>query len=169
MTYPRSELAHKHDVLFSFVPWVGPADHSRLALPFEGRHVTVYVGIDRIGKIVPFEKEVFKAFDPANKYLGPFPSIETAALGLWRAFLFAAEETARIKAGHAPTPIFERKLPVYAGAARIGTVDVFSDGSAATRDGAGKPLGLFPSAELAVKICHAKHNGEAGISSNSLN
>jgi hypothetical protein len=154
---------------FSYVPGVGPADPFRSTLPFEGRPVTVYVGLDRIGKVLPFAKEVFKAFDPANKPLGPYPSMESAALGLWRAFLFAAEETARIKAGHAPTPIFERKLPVYAGAARIGTVDVFSDGSAATRDGAGKPLGLFPSAELAVKICHAKHNGEAGISSNSVN
>jgi hypothetical protein len=63
----------------------------------------------------------------------------------------------------------DRKVTVYAGDALIGTVDVWSDGSAAAFDGAGKVLGLLPSVEVAVKVCRAEHNDKAGLSSSSLN
>jgi hypothetical protein len=154
---------------FSYVPGVGPADPFRSTLPFEGRQVTVYVGLDRIGKVLPLEKEVFKTVDPANEPLGPYPSMESAALGLRRAFLFAAEEAAQINAGHAPTPTFVRKLTVYVGGAPIGTVNVWSDGSATAFDDAGKFLGIFPSAERAKKACQGERNERPGFSSNSVN
>jgi hypothetical protein len=154
---------------FSFVPSVGPADPFRLTLPFKGRRVTVYVGLDRIGKLLPMAEECFQAFDPANTPLGPYPDVETAALGLWRAFLFAAEEVARIRAGFPPTPTLEQRLPVHAGTLLIGRVDVWSDGLATAFDGTRKIPRDFPSAELAVKIIQAEHNGKAGLSSNSLN
>jgi hypothetical protein len=154
---------------FSFVPSVGPANPFRLNLPFGGRRVTIYHGIDRLGHVDAMAEGCFRTFDPANKSLGPYPDMESAALGLWRAFLFAAEEVARIKAGYAPTPTFDRKEKVYAGGVLTGAVDVWNDGSAHAFDRAGKFLGNFPSFDLAVKWCHGEHSGEAGLSSKSLN
>jgi hypothetical protein len=154
---------------FSFVPSVCPPNRFRLDLTFGGRRATVYRGIDRLGHVDVIAEDCFRAFDPADKPLGPYPDIETAALGLWRAFEFAAEEAARIKVGHAPTPTFDRKETVYAGGVLIGTVSVYSDGTALAFNGAGKLLGLLPSADLAKKICQGERNGEAGISSSSVN
>jgi hypothetical protein len=154
---------------FSFVPSVCPPNRFRLDLPFGGRRVTIYRGLDRLGHVDVIAEECFRAFDPADKPLGPYSDIEAAALGLWRAFEFAAEEAARIKAGHPPTPTFDRKEPVYAGGVLIGTVSVFSDGTALAFDGAGKFLDLLPSVDLAKKICEGKHNDRPGFSSSSVN
>jgi hypothetical protein len=154
---------------FSFVPSIGSANRLRLDLPFCGRRVTIYSGVTRLGHVEPIAEECFRAFDSGNKHIGPYADIGSAALGLWRIFLMAEEEAARIKAGHPPTPTFDRKEPVYAGGVLIGTVNVFSDGTGLAFDGAGKLLGLLPAVDLAKKICQGMHNGEAGISSNSLN
>jgi hypothetical protein len=124
---------------------------------------------ERIGCVHPIAEEMFKAFDPADKFVGFFTSVELAALTLWRAFSETAQEVARIKSCSVSTPTFDKKLAVYAGDALIGTVDVWSDGSATARDGTGKFLGLLPSLEVAVKVCHAEHNDKAGLSSSSLN
>jgi hypothetical protein len=154
---------------FSFVPWIGPAATSRSALPFEGKRVTVYVGVRRIGKVRPFADQVFRAFDLAEKPLGFYPDIESAAWRLWREFLLAEEEAARIKAGHPPTPTFDRKEAVYAGGMLIGTVSAFSDGTALAFDGAGKLLAFLPTVDLAKKICQGVHNDRPGFSTNSVN
>jgi hypothetical protein len=154
---------------FSFVPSVCPPNRFRLDLPFGGRRVTIYRGLDRLGHVDVIAEECFRAFDPANKPLGPYPDIGSAALGLWRIFVMAEEEAAPIKAGHPPTLTFDRKEAVYAGGVLIGTVSVFSDGTALAFDGAGKLLRLLPSADLAKKICQGEHNDRPGFSSNSVN
>jgi hypothetical protein len=88
---------------------------------------------------------------------------------LWRIRLIAEEEAARIKAGHPPTPTFDRKEAVYVGGVLIGTVSAFNDGTALAFDGAGKLLGLLPTVDLAKKICQGEHNDRPGFSSNSVN
>lgn len=153
---PDEPLALPHPPAnFSFVPSVGTPVR-----------LTVYVGIDRIGRIDPIickEFRAFRAFDPANEPIGLFPDVEAGATALQRKF----SEAARMKAGGEPTPTRVRDEPIYSGDLLIGRMDVWNDGRAAVYDASGKFLDLSSSAELARKACLAEHNRKIG--SNSLN